>query len=67
VLDGHIDLEAEARGKHKRLLADLGIGPDETRQAREATPFEIAGAAVNAVDHRGVAGNVVGFEGNLGL
>jgi len=67
VLDGHIDLEAEARGKHKKLLADLGIGNDETRQAREATPFEIAGAAVNAVDHRGVAGNVVEFDGNLGL
>jgi succinyl-CoA synthetase beta subunit/citryl-CoA synthetase large subunit len=67
VLDGHIDLEAEARGKHKKLLVDLGIGDDETRQAREATPFEIAGAAVNAVDHRGVAGNVVEFDGNLGL
>src|SRR6185295_3076868 len=67
VLDGHIDMEAEARGKHKKLLADLGIGNDETRQAREATPFEIAGTAVNAQDHRGVAGNVVEFDGNLGL
>ena len=42
VLDGHIDLEAEARGKHKKLLEELGIGNEETRQAREATPFEIA-------------------------
>ncbi|HEX2486376.1 MAG TPA: ATP-grasp domain-containing protein, partial [Myxococcota bacterium] len=67
VLDGHIDLEAEARGKHKKLLEELGIGPEETRQAREATPFEIAGAQVNAADHRGVAGNVVEFDGDLGL
>jgi succinyl-CoA synthetase beta subunit/citryl-CoA synthetase large subunit len=67
VLDGHVDLEAEARGKHKKLLADLGIGEDETRQAREPTPFEIAGRKVNEVDHRGVAGNVVEFPGNLGL
>jgi len=67
VLDGHVDMEAEARGKHKKLLAELGIGPDETRQAREATPFELAGAKVNAVDHRGVAGNVVEFDGDLGL
>ena len=67
VLDGHIDLEAEARGKHKQLLQELGIGPDETRQAREATAFEIAGAQVNATDHRGVAGNVVEFDGDLGL
>jgi succinyl-CoA synthetase beta subunit/citryl-CoA synthetase large subunit len=67
VLDGHVDMEAEARGKFKKLLAELGIGADETRQAREATPFEIAGAKVNAVDHRGVAGNVVEFDGDLGL
>ena len=67
VLDGHIDIEAEARGEHKTLLADLGIGDDETRQARPPTDFELAGARVNAADHRGVAGNVVEFDGNLGL
>ena len=44
VLDGHVDLEAEARGKHEALLAELGIGEEETRQARPPTPFEIAGA-----------------------
>ena len=67
VLDGHVDMEAEARGKHKKLLAEIGLRPEETRQAREATPFEIAGTAVNATDHRGVAGNVVEFDGDLGL
>jgi succinyl-CoA synthetase beta subunit/citryl-CoA synthetase large subunit len=67
VLDGHIDMEAEARGNHKKLLDELGIGDDETRQARPPTEFELAGARVNAVDHRGVAGNVVEFDGNLGL
>ncbi len=67
VLDGHIDLEAEARGKYKKLLEELGIRPEETRMAREPTDFEIRGAAVNAVDHRGVAGNVVEFDGDLGL
>ena len=67
VLDGHVDLEAEARGKHRALLAELGIGEDETRQARPPTAFEIAGRKVNEADHRGVAGNVVEFDGNLGL
>ena len=67
VLDGHIDMEAEARGEHEALLADLGIGDDETRQARPPTRFELDGARVNAADHRGVAGNVVEFDGNLGL
>jgi len=67
VLDGHIDMEAEARDLHAKLLEELGIGDDETRQARPPTEFELAGARVNAVDHRGVAGNVVEFDGNLGL
>jgi succinyl-CoA synthetase beta subunit/citryl-CoA synthetase large subunit len=67
VLDGHVDMEAEARDRHKDLLAELGIRPEETRQARPPTDFEIRGAAIDASDHRGVAGNVVGFDGNLGL
>lgn len=67
VLDGHVDMEAEARGEHAALLEELGIGPDETRLARPPTPFEIEGARLNAVDHRGVAGNLVEFDGDLGL
>jgi succinyl-CoA synthetase beta subunit/citryl-CoA synthetase large subunit len=66
-LDAHMDIENEARGRHKKLLADLGVGGEETRQAREATPFELAGEEVDATDHRGVAGNVTEFDGNLGL
>jgi succinyl-CoA synthetase beta subunit/citryl-CoA synthetase large subunit len=66
-LDAHMDMENEARGRHKALLADLGVGDEETREAREATPFEIAGEEVDAMDHRGVAGNVTEFDGNLGL
>jgi succinyl-CoA synthetase beta subunit/citryl-CoA synthetase large subunit len=67
VLDGHVDMEAEARGRHAALLEELGIGEDETRQARPPTEFEIAGRHVNEADHRGVAGNVVEFDGDLGL
>lgn len=66
-LDAHMDMENEARGRHKRLLAELGVGEQETRQAREATAFELAGEQVDAQDHRGVAGNVTEFDGNLGL
>jgi succinyl-CoA synthetase beta subunit len=67
VLDGHIDLEGDARDKHAKVIADLGIGKEETREARPPTPFEIKGAEVDAADHRGVAGNVKEFDGNLGL
>jgi succinyl-CoA synthetase beta subunit len=66
-LDAHMEMENEARGRHKRLLEELGVGEQETRQAREATEFELAGEAVDAIDHRGVAGNVTEFDGNLGL
>ena len=66
-LDAHMDMENEARPRQKALLHELGVGDEETRQAREATPFELAGEQVDATDHRGVAGNVTEFDGNLGL
>jgi succinyl-CoA synthetase beta subunit len=66
-LDAHMDMENEARGRQKALLTELGVGDEETRQAREATEFELAGEAVDAQDHRGVAGNVTEFDGDLGL
>ena len=67
VLDGHVDLEGDARDKHAKLLEELGIGKEETREARPPTAFEIKGAQVDASDHRGVAGNVREFDGDLGL
>ena len=66
-LDAHMEMENEARPRQKALLHELGVGDEETRQAREATPFELAGEQVDAQDHRGVAGNVTEFDGNLGL
>jgi succinyl-CoA synthetase beta subunit len=66
-LDAHMDMENEARPRQRALLEELGVGEEETRQAREATPFELAGEKVDAMDHRGVAGNVTEFDGDLGL
>jgi succinyl-CoA synthetase beta subunit len=66
-LDAHVEIENEARGRNAGLLKELGVGDEETRQAREATDFELAGEAVDAMSHRGVAGNVTEFDGNLGL
>jgi succinyl-CoA synthetase beta subunit/citryl-CoA synthetase large subunit len=66
-VDAHMDMENEARGRQQTLLKALGVGDEETRQAREATPFELAGEEVDSQDHRGVAGNVTEFDGNLGL
>jgi succinyl-CoA synthetase beta subunit len=66
-LDAHVEMEDEARPRQAALLRELGVGAEETRQAREATPFELAGEEVDATDHRGVAGNVTEFDGDLGL
>src|SRR5689334_12003755 len=63
-VDAHMDMENEARPRQKALLKELGVGDEETRQAREATPFELAGEAVDATDHRGVAGNGTEFDGD---
>jgi succinyl-CoA synthetase beta subunit len=66
-VDAHMEMENEARPRQGELLEALGVGEDETREAREPTPFEIAGEEVDRQDHRGVAGNVTEFDGNLGL
>jgi succinyl-CoA synthetase beta subunit len=66
-LDAHMDMEAEASRQHSTLLRDLGVDPDDSRQARPPTEFEIAAAQVDAADPRGVAGNLTEFDGNLGL
>jgi succinyl-CoA synthetase beta subunit/citryl-CoA synthetase large subunit len=66
-LDAHMEMENEARGRQKDLLDALSVGDEETRLAREPTAFELAGEEVDAQDHRGVAGNVTEFDGDLGL
>jgi succinyl-CoA synthetase beta subunit/citryl-CoA synthetase large subunit len=66
-LDCHLDMEEEARDRHQKLLDELGISADEARQGRPPTEFETRGVQVDASDHRGVAGRVVEFDGNLGL
>src|SRR5919205_1495717 len=66
-VDAHMDMENEGRPRQQALLKDLGVSDEETREAREPTEFEIEGEKIDSVDHRGVAGNVTEFDGNLGL
>ena len=60
-------MEEEARERHQKLMDEFGISPEEARQGRPPTDFEMRGVQVDASDHRGVAGRVVEFDGNLGL
>ena len=66
-LDSHMDMEDEARGAHGALLADLGIDDPEQRKARPPSQFELDAAANDEGDPRGIAGNLVEFDGNIGL
>jgi succinyl-CoA synthetase beta subunit/citryl-CoA synthetase large subunit len=67
-LDAHMEMENEAKPRHKKLLDELGIAPDETREPYEPSAFERNVKAIDAADHRGVIqGKDHGFAGNLGL
>ena len=65
-LDCHLEMEDEAVARQRPLLDELGIDP-ATRQAHQPTPFERRAAEIDQMDHRGVAGRVVEFAGDLGL
>jgi len=67
-LDAHMEMENEAVGRQKKLLrTELQIAEDDDREPYEHSKFEEAVAAIDAADHRGVAGNVKEFDGDLGL
>ncbi len=68
-LDAHMEMENEAMGRQKKVLAGLGIGPEEgTREGHEPTVFEALVTEIDAADHRGVIqGKDTGFHGNVGL
>ncbi|MBI3989743.1 MAG: acetate--CoA ligase family protein [candidate division NC10 bacterium] len=65
-LDAHLELDDDALSRHPELERDYGI-PRREGTGRPATAFEAQAAAIDASDHRGVAGRVVEFDGNLGL
>jgi succinyl-CoA synthetase beta subunit len=68
-LDAHMEMEDEAKPRHKALLEDeLGIAAEDTREPYEPSEFERSVTAIDAADHRGVIqGRDHGFDGNLGL
>lgn len=65
-LDAHIELDDDALSRHPELEERYGI-PKREGAGRPATDFEAKAAAIDASDHRGVAGRVVEFDGDLGL
>jgi succinyl-CoA synthetase beta subunit len=67
-LDAHMEMEDEAVGRHRKVLAELGVELEEPRELYEPSEFERNVKAIDEADHRGVIqGKDHGFEGNLGL
>jgi succinyl-CoA synthetase beta subunit len=64
--DAHVDIEDEAFYRQKTLESRYGIKRRESG-ARKETEFERKAKAIDALDHRGVAGRMIEFDGDLGL
>ena len=62
--DAHLELDDEAIYRQGPLLARV---PASARLAARRTEFERRAAEIDRSDHRGVAGRLVQFDGDLGL
>ena len=65
-LDARIEIEDEAVYRQQKRLAPLGE-LTMTAAGRPPTPLELEAQRIDARDHRGVAGRVVEFDGDLAL
>ena len=65
-LDCHLEIDDDAISRHKIFK---GIEEDQNRveASRSQSEFERKAAAIDNLDHRGVAGRVIEFDGTLGL
>lgn len=62
--DVHLELDDDAAFRQRDLLARL---PVSAAIAARQTEFERRAAEIDSADHRGVAGRLVAFDGDLGL
>jgi len=65
-LDAHIELDGDALGRHPALVErfELGARADD---GRFPTAIEQAASKIDELDHRGVAGRLVEFDGDIAL
>jgi len=65
-LDCHIDIDDDALYRQNEIR-EIAARTDRYVSARGKTRFERSAEEINNLDHRGVAGRMVEFDGNLGL
>jgi succinyl-CoA synthetase beta subunit len=64
--DAHIGIEDDALYRQKKL-AERFDAKKRASGPREQTEFEKKAQEIDSLDHRGVAGRMIEFDGNLGL
>jgi len=65
-LDCHMEVEEDALFRH-RDVAKLQEDTERVLGGKSSTDFERRAAEIDGLDHRGVAGRVIEFDGTLGL
>lgn len=65
-LDARVEIDDDAVFRQRERLAPFGE-PLTTATGRAPTPLEREAQRIDAMDHRGVAGRVVEFEGDMAL
>lgn len=65
-LDCHMDIDDDAVFRHPDI-AKLQTDVNRMETGRKSSEFEQKAAAIDSIDHRGVAGRMIEFKGNLGL
>jgi succinyl-CoA synthetase beta subunit len=65
-LDCHLDVDDDALFRHKDI-ADIELDTQRFESPRQQSEFEKKAAEIDNLDHRGVAGRMIEFDGTLGL
>ncbi|MBN2032025.1 MAG: hypothetical protein JW836_02020 [Deltaproteobacteria bacterium] len=65
-LDCHMEIDDDALFRHPEISA-LEKDASRVEGERRMSDFERDASKIDSLDHRGVAGRVIEFEGNLGL
>ena len=65
-LDCHIEMDDDALYRHKDQAEKLALG-NRYEGGRKSTDFERKAAEIDNLDHRGVAGRMIEFDGLMGL
>jgi succinyl-CoA synthetase beta subunit/citryl-CoA synthetase large subunit len=65
-LDCHLEIDDDALFRH-RELSEIAKDKNRVQPERTASEFESEAAKIDNLDHRGVAGRVIEFDGTMGL